>query len=147
MPGPRQLSAPPEHAACPVPTPAARGTRANVLLLNVPLLRFSVCEGGDVLVFVMEILKINGGKVDAITCEPSDLKGCNEKETAYVEKAKTKYGGDKAKLGAELDRLEKMAGKDMKPELQSWMARRKNILKKVGVHPPPQQHVALLRRS
>ena len=33
---------------------------------------------------------------------------------------------------AELDRLEKMAGKDMKPELQTWMARRKNILKKVS---------------
>ena len=87
--------------------------------------------GGDVLVFIMEIIKINGDKVDAITCDPATTEGCNDKEKAYVTKATGKYGGDKDKIQAELDRLGKMAGKDMKPELQGWINRRKNILTKV----------------
>lgn len=51
-------------------------------------------QGGDVLVFVMEIIKINGNKVDAIKCDPATNDGCNDKEVAYIEKMKTKFAGD-----------------------------------------------------
>merc|ERR1719198_1018835 len=42
--------------------------------------------GGSVLVFVMEILKIKGDKVAAVTCDPASGDGCSEKEKTYVEK-------------------------------------------------------------
>merc|ERR1719201_2989194 len=44
--------------------------------------------GGSALIFRMEILKIKGDKVDAITCDPASLEGCNDKEKAFVEKMK-----------------------------------------------------------
>lgn len=40
--------------------------------------------GGSALVFRMEIIKIKGDKVDAITCEPSTLEGCNDKEKVHL---------------------------------------------------------------
>lgn len=40
--------------------------------------------GGDVLVFTMEILKINGNKVPANKCDVKTLEGCTEKESAYL---------------------------------------------------------------
>ena len=46
------------------------------------------------LVFVMEIIKINGDKVDAIKCDPATNEGCNDKEIAYIEKMKTKFAGN-----------------------------------------------------
>merc|ERR1711998_344587 len=84
--------------------------------------------GGSALIFRMEILKIKGDKVDAITCDPSSLEGCNDKEKAYVEKMKTK---DAEGLKKELKRLQGMNGNSMKPELQTWMARRINVLTKM----------------
>jgi len=84
--------------------------------------------GGDVLVFVMEILKIKGGKVDAITCNPNTKDGCNDKEKKYITKIEAKYEGDTSKLEAELKRLVGMQGSKLKPELQVWMTRRINIL-------------------
>merc|ERR1712054_510763 len=55
--------------------------------------------GGSALVFRMEIIKIKGDKVEAITCEPSSLEGCNDKEKAFVEKMKASPA---EKLQAEL---------------------------------------------
>ena len=82
-------------------------------------------QGGDVLVFVMEIIKINGGKVDAITCDPKTLDGCNDKEKKYVTKAGGKFGGDAAKMEAEIKRLEGMKKSSMKPpnQLRSAVSR------------------------
>merc|ERR1711968_293550 len=70
--------------------------------------------GGSALIFRMEIIKIRGDKVDAITCEPSTGDGCNEKEKAFVEKMKAK---DAEALQKELKRLKGMNGSSMKPEL------------------------------
>jgi len=84
--------------------------------------------GGSALVFRMEILKIKGNKVDAITCDPITGAGCNDKEKAFVEKMKTK---DVEALKKELKRLQGMNGSAMKPELQTWMARRLNVLAKM----------------
>merc|ERR1711998_754207 len=68
--------------------------------------------GGSALIFRMEIIKIKGGKKDAITCDPTSLEGCNDREK-------------------ELKRLQGMNGGSMKPELQQWMARRINVLTKM----------------
>ena len=46
------------------------------------------------LVFTMEIIKINGDKVDAIKCDPETKEGCNDKEVAYIDKMKTKFAGN-----------------------------------------------------
>merc|ERR1711861_36463 len=81
--------------------------------------------GGSALVFRMEIIKIKGDKKPAITCDPSTLNGCNDKEKAFVEKMKS---AEPEKLKKELKRLQGMNGGAMKPELQQWMARRINVL-------------------
>lgn len=41
-------------------------------------------QGGDVLIFRMEILAINGPTKPADKCDPESLKGCNDKQKAYV---------------------------------------------------------------
>merc|ERR1712038_100180 len=46
--------------------------------------------GGDVLVFTMEILKINGKKIPANRCDVKTFKGCTDKEKEYIEKQKEK---------------------------------------------------------
>ena len=46
--------------------------------------------GGSVLVFVMEILEINGATVPAARCDPKSLAGCSEKEKEYVDKQAAK---------------------------------------------------------
>merc|ERR1711975_108297 len=84
--------------------------------------------GGSALIFRMEIIKIKGDKVPAITCEPSTLEGCNDKEKAFVEKMKASPA---EKLQTELKRLKGMNGGSMKPELQQWMERRINVLSKM----------------
>jgi hypothetical protein len=80
---------------------------------------------------LQEIIKINGGTRLAITCDPKDESGCNDKEKEYIAKIAKKHGGDATKLGAELKRLEGMKEKKMKPELSVWLARRVNILSKL----------------
>ena len=64
----------------------------------------------------MEILKIKGDKVAAVTCEPASGDGCSDKEKTYVEKQKPK---DKAGLEKEHKRLSAMTGSDMKPDLKA----------------------------
>ena len=88
--------------------------------------------GGDVLIFQMEIIKIKGGKVPAISCAAASGEGCNDKEKAFIAKCATKFSGDKAKLAKEAERLQGMSGKAMKPELQQWLARRLNIVKQLA---------------
>ena len=84
--------------------------------------------GGDVLVFTMEILKINGEKVPASKCDVATLKGCNEQETKYVESKKSL---DAAGLETEIKRLGGMAGKKMAPKQQGWLTKRVNLLNKL----------------
>eukprot|EP00521_Asterionellopsis_glacialis_P018864 CAMPEP_0195330320 /NCGR_PEP_ID=MMETSP0708-20121125/11973_1 /TAXON_ID=33640 /ORGANISM="Asterionellopsis glacialis, Strain CCMP134" /LENGTH=225 /DNA_ID=CAMNT_0040398587 /DNA_START=59 /DNA_END=736 /DNA_ORIENTATION=+ len=88
-------------------------------------------KGGDVLIFVMEIIEIDGESVPAVKCDPVTKKLCDEKELAYIEKIEKKHEGSKEKLKAEADRLTKMTGSKMKPELQVWLTRRLSILTKL----------------
>ena len=88
-------------------------------------------KGGDVLVFVMEIIKIKGGKKPAVRCEPASGDGCDDKEKKYIAKVQKKFGADAAKFAKEAARLQKMQGGKMKPELLQWLARRLNIVSKL----------------
>jgi FKBP-type peptidyl-prolyl cis-trans isomerase FklB len=81
--------------------------------------------GGSALIFRMEIIKIKGDKVAANRCDVATLEGCDEKEKKYIAK---QAGWDAAKRDAQIKRLQKMSGNKMKPELQSWMAKRLAIL-------------------
>ena len=48
--------------------------------------------GGDALVFIMEIISIDGNKVAANRCDPSSgNKGCDEQEVKYIEKINKHY--------------------------------------------------------
>ena len=94
-------------------------------------------KGGDVLVFVMEIIKINGDKVDAIKCDPETKENCNEKESAYIDKMKKKFAGNVDGIKGELKRLEGMSSAKVKPELQQWMSRRSAPPSAPLLRPPP----------
>jgi FKBP-type peptidyl-prolyl cis-trans isomerase FklB len=85
-------------------------------------------KGGDVLIFQMEILKIKGNKKPADKCDVETLKGCNDKSKTYVEK---QTGATAEKRKAELARLDKMKGGEMKPEAKSWLMSRIKILGKM----------------
>merc|ERR1712178_295930 len=76
-------------------------------------------KGGDVLVFTMEIIKINGDKVPANRCDPGSLKGCNDKQKTFIEKAEDKFS-TADEMAAEIERLEKMKGRKMKGSQASW---------------------------
>merc|ERR1712060_877152 len=64
-------------------------------------------QGGDVLVFRMEIVKIKGAKKPADKCDPATGQGCNDKQKAYVDK---QGKATPEKRRAELKRLEGMQG-------------------------------------
>ena len=83
--------------------------------------------GGDTLIFVMEIISINGDKVPALTCESSTGEGCSEKEKEYIAKIDGK-SLDADGLKKEIDRLHNMKGKPMNDELLNWLERRLRIL-------------------
>lgn len=84
--------------------------------------------GGDTLVFVIEIIKIKGDTVPALTCESSTGEGCNDQEKEYMKKLDSK-ALDSEKLQKEIDRLSNMEGKDMTSELKNWLRRRLRILR------------------
>merc|ERR1719382_2319252 len=77
--------------------------------------------GGDVLVFTIEIIKINGEKKPASKCDVKSLEGCNDKEITYVT-AKKELGS--AEIAAEVVRLQGTADKKMAPAQQGWVTRR-----------------------
>jgi len=84
--------------------------------------------GGDVLVFTMEIIKINGNKVPASRCNVKTLEGCDEKESTYINAKKSL---DAAALAAEVKRLDGMAGKKMAADKAAWLSKRLVLLRKM----------------
>lgn len=88
--------------------------------------------GGAVLVFVMEMVEIQGddeGKVLAIKCDVVTKENCNEREVKYIHKwtAVSESTTDKTPV-KELERLSGMVAGKMKPDLKEWLQRRVNIL-------------------
>ena len=63
-----------------------------------------------------------------VKCLLADDSGCSDKEKEFMAKWKTK---DAADAKAQLDRLSKMVGGTMAPDLKKWVAQRINILKQI----------------
>lgn len=62
------------------------------------------------------------------TCSAETGEGCGERQVEYLEKMKAKSNEEKK---AQLERLDKMQGSSMKPELLAWLKQRKKILKQL----------------
>jgi len=87
---------------------------------------------GEVLIFKMEIMAIQGETVPVLKCS-IDRKGdddnCNDQERIYASKARTWYAeGDENKATAQLARIRKILSAPMKDDLRDWARRRVNIL-------------------
>merc|ERR1719261_733252 len=85
-------------------------------------------QGGDVLIFRMEIVKIKGDKKPADRCDVETLKGCNDKQVKYLDK---QAAATKEKRAVELTRLEGMTGGEMKDDAKNWLLSRIKLLKKM----------------
>merc|ERR1712228_67245 len=72
--------------------------------------------------------KIKGSKKPADKCDPETKKGCNDKQTKYLDK---QGAATKEKRAAELKRLEGMTGGEMKDEAKNWLMSRIKLLKKL----------------
>ena len=92
--------------------------------------------GGSVLVFTMEIIKINGEKVPASRCDVKSLEGCTEKESKYVS---SKRGLPGSALDAEVKRLHGMAEKPMADKQLSWLNNRVHLLTKLIAKAPVEE--------
>merc|ERR1712008_648846 len=78
--------------------------------------------GDSALVFIIEMIEIEGEKVIALKCNPVTSEDCNDREKTYVEKAKQKFGGDGDELEEEIERLTKMSSRGgMKEDLLVWI--------------------------
>ena len=64
-----------------------------------------------------------------VKCLLSDDTGCTDKEKEFMGKWKEK---PKADITAQLDRLTKMVGGTMAPDLKKWVAQRISILKQLS---------------
>lgn len=66
----------------------------------------------------------------AFACSVMDDGGCDEKEVAYISKMKEGSAEDRVK---QLKRLVTMMKESMKPELKTWVLKRKSILEQLTV--------------
>lgn len=85
--------------------------------------------GGEVLIFTIEILKINGEKKLAFKCNHESLEKCDEKGKKYISKVLKKYDHDG--VLKEIERLEKLKEKPLKSELKVWISKRLIILRHI----------------
>lgn len=95
----------------------------------LPLTTFNSRTGPDeVLIFRMEIIKINGATKPALRCNVVTLEECDSKEKDFIEKQKAKASSDKSHYATELARLKTMKDGKMKPELHDWLVQRIGLL-------------------
>jgi len=64
-----------------------------------------------------------------VKCLLADTSGCSEKEVDFMTKWKAK---DKADVVAQSERLAKMLGGSMAPDLKKWVVQRASILKQLA---------------
>lgn len=88
--------------------------------------------GDSALVFIIEMIEIQGEKVIALKCKTDTLEDCDDKMKTYIAKAKTKFGEDVDVLEEEIGRLKKIiAGGGIKEELKSWFDTRIFLLQQM----------------
>jgi hypothetical protein len=98
--------------------------------------------GHSALVFIIEMIEIQGEKVIALKCNPNTLDECDDKMKAYIDKAKTKFGGDGDELEEEIGRLMKMTkGGGMKDELKAWFDTRIFLLQQMLLNSNPKEEL------
>lgn len=90
--------------------------------------------GDSALVFIIEMIEIQGEKVLALRCDAATLEGCDDKQKKYVAKANVKFGGDNDELEEEIERLKKVGSAGMKEELLTWIDVRMHILDQMLVN-------------
>ncbi len=78
------------------------------------------------LIFVMEMIEIEGDKVPAVSCDVVTQEDCTDKEKAYITKAKGKFGTEDA-MQNEIDRIIRVSA-NVKDETKSWANARVKIL-------------------
>jgi hypothetical protein len=85
----------------------------------------------NVLIFRMEIIKINGASKPAQTCNVATLEDCDDKEKDFVAKQKVKAEAKPDHYAAELTRLKAMQAGKMKPDLLDWIVQRVGLLQRL----------------
>lgn len=93
----------------------------------------------DALVFIVEIVKIKGGRKSASHCNVITEEYCKDKEIEYISKLKG-LGAPEGpkKIKKELTRLKSMeasGASNMNEEKRSWLAARINLLEKLSKMP------------
>jgi FKBP-type peptidyl-prolyl cis-trans isomerase FklB len=84
-------------------------------------------QGGDVLIFQMELLAIQGDSVPALSCLVADpTKDCTDREIKYI--AKVQKWEEVDKPAKEMKRIQAILGTPMSDELRDWARRRAHIL-------------------
>jgi FKBP-type peptidyl-prolyl cis-trans isomerase FklB len=87
-------------------------------------------QGGDVLIFQMEMLAITGDSVPALACSVEDpTKDCTEREQKYIDKVKK--WEEPNKRAKELKRIQAILGTPMSEDLRDWARRRAHILSQI----------------
>ncbi len=85
----------------------------------------------EVLIFRMEIIKINGDSKPAVTCDVKTLEECDAKEKDFIAKQKAAAVSKPGHYATELARLKTMKGGKMKPELLDWLVQRMGLLQRM----------------
>lgn len=90
-------------------------------------------QGGDALIFQMELLAIQGDTVPALSCSMDDPKeNCSDREQTYIEKVKKWVKDEADKPAKELKRIQAILGTPMSDDLRDWARRRAHILSQMG---------------
>jgi len=90
-------------------------------------------QGGQALIFTMEIIEITGGRKPAFNCDPTTLVACTEREKEYVKKAVDSLKGDSDAIQEEIDHITKIILGDVgvKESTLEWSAQRVRILQEL----------------
>ena len=90
-------------------------------------------QGGQALIFTMEIIEITGGRKPAFNCDPTTLVACTEREKEYVKKAVVSLKGDSDAIQEEIDHITKIILGDVgvKESTLQWSAQHVRILQEL----------------
>ena len=84
-------------------------------------------QGGDALIFTMELLTIEGNSVPASKCEFSTMVGCSQQEKDFIVKSRTKFRGDVESIEEEVERIRRVSQNGSKKN-KDWANRRAKLL-------------------
>ena len=88
-------------------------------------------QGGDALIFTLDMLEVIGEKVPAIKCSVVTFEDCSEREKAYVQKvrANAKFTTEGA-IQTEIERIQRVS-ENVSDSAKSWANMRVRLLKSI----------------